>query len=479
MTGIWNLRFADCDPDHLAPPQAAIVPHILYLWLSDTAESWQKWEVFVQAWQAHPVMPVVVYMWFAFPESEQIKWQQRYPWIQFQPSLPPLSFKSFLSTATACVIPEDPGPNRTAFECALQALMLNRPVLVANITTPNEILREPYIQTAIPWNELTLQRIFLNWPQPTLPQARPYLQTLAIQWQWQWQRTCCLAQEHQWAEAATLGKSLLGKAYLDYHQLESLADWLHKGGEVALAKLIQQGLVDTLASATDVFQSLYHHETWITPERYNQMLMDAFRRCFEYLKTNRIEGWVLEFGTYKGHSARLFGQLMQEFELGEGLALYDTFSGLPAIDSSVDQNCYEVAQHNSWFYQSMAVDPNMDWLLQKKLAAAYPQLPVKVIKGHFAETLPQGLPIEPAALIHLDCDLYQSAATVLHALATKNLFQDGCLLILDDYHSNRANPLMGERRALQEFLTQQTGYHVSPFFGYGWGAEVFFVHTTV
>jgi len=65
---------------------------------------------------------------------------------------------------------------------------------------------------------------------------------------------------------------------------------------------------------------------------------------------------------------------------------------------------------------------------------------------------------------------------VLWALYNNNVFQDGCVLMFDDWNCNKASPNYGERKAFQEFLEKQDRYTSSLFFTYGFNGASFFLH---
>lgn len=203
---------------------------------------------------------------------------------------------------------------------------------------------------------------------------------------------------------------------------------------------------------------------------------ETFRRCFEYLCGARVSGDILEFGTLCGYSARVIACLMQEFSYPGRLCLYDSFEGLPQIASPVDQASYEVAANKVWFQGQMAVELGMDARIAQALSRIIPPSQLTVVKGFFEDTLPSRLPAGKAALIHVDCDLYSSAKCVLDALFAHGKLQDGCVLLCDDFNCNRANPQMGERRALAEAFGSQDRFTYSAWFSYGWHGQTFFVH---
>ena len=202
---------------------------------------------------------------------------------------------------------------------------------------------------------------------------------------------------------------------------------------------------------------------------------EAFRRCFEFLSAQRIQGDIYEFGTFKGYTARHLATLMREFDTQGCLRLFDSFEGLPAIKDHADLLSYEVAITKVWAHHVMEVSPELPAIIRAKLSALLSEDRVHVTKGYFEDSLTGLQPTGKAALIHVDCDLYQSTKTVLDFLISRDLLQDGAVLLLDDFNCNRANDSMGERRAVLEMLSGQYQYRVSRWFSYGWHGEAMFI----
>jgi hypothetical protein len=215
-----------------------------------------------------------------------------------------------------------------------------------------------------------------------------------------------------------------------------------------------------------------------TRERANLIYGEAFRRFFEYLSGTNVPGDVLEFGTMRGFTARIMATLIRDFRIPRKLYLFDSFEGFPAIGSVVDQSSYEVAVNKVWAKGGLDVGGlDMSVRVRQALAPLLPADGLQVIKGYFEDTLEANLPNHTkAALIHVDCDLYGSARYVLERIMARDLLQDGCLLVFDDFNCNRANPQMGERRALAETFANQDRFEYSPWFSYGWHGQAFFVH---
>lgn len=212
-------------------------------------------------------------------------------------------------------------------------------------------------------------------------------------------------------------------------------------------------------------------------EEVESMYQGVFKRCFDYLGASRINGPVLEFGTFMGYTARIIATLMKEIPYPQAeLILYDSFEGLPDPISAPDKGSYQVAQHRLWTRGQLMVLPHTPTRIKHTINQLIEPSRLKIVKGFFEDSLLNNLPNSPVAMVHLDCDFYSSTKYVLQELLNHQLLQDGCILVFDDYNCNRANPDMGERRALQEILEEQSRYKVSPFFSYSWHGQAFFVH---
>jgi hypothetical protein len=55
-------------------------------------------------------------------------------------------------------------------------------------------------------------------------------------------------------------------------------------------------------------------------------------------------------------------------------------------------------------------------------------------------------------------------------------FQDGCVILFDDWNCNRASPNYGERRAFREFMQEQNDFTSSAWFTYGYNGAAFILH---
>lgn len=151
------------------------------------------------------------------------------------------------------------------------------------------------------------------------------------------------------------------------------------------------------------------------PNRF-ALLDAAIRRA-------RHEGLWLEFGVYQGDSINFIARRARGVVVG-----FDSFEGLPALWTiSYARGAFTLAG------QLPRVEAN-----------------VRLVKGLFAETLPPFLKEHPdlgVSLLHVDCDLYQSAKDVLLALGPR--IHPGTVVVFDEFVTLYPDD---ESRAFREFL---------------------------
>lgn len=211
-------------------------------------------------------------------------------------------------------------------------------------------------------------------------------------------------------------------------------------------------------------------------DRADEIYGEAFRKAFEFLVGTGIRGDILEFGTFKGYTARLIATLIREFRYPGKLYLFDSFGGLPEVGSPIDQQSYEVAVNKAWFQGQGVLPAGIEVSIRSALQKIIPAAQLVIVKGYYEETLGVHLPASKAALIHIDCDLYSSTKCLLEKVLSNGILQDGCVIMFDDFNANRANPLMGERRALAEVVGGRDDFRYSLFFSYGYHGQAFFIH---
>jgi hypothetical protein len=115
--------------------------------------------------------------------------------------------------------------------------------------------------------------------------------------------------------------------------------------------------------------------------------------------------------------------------------------------------------------------------IRERLSEIIREERIFVHKGFFSETLKHP-PKVKASIVHFDCDLYQSTVEVFDGLTRGDVFQDGTVLLFDDWNCNKAHPNYGQKRALREFLEGQSRFIGSPWFTYGFNGAAYILHDT-
>jgi tetratricopeptide (TPR) repeat protein len=241
--------------------------------------------------------------------------------------------------------------------------------------------------------------------------------------------------------------------------------------------------LDEIITADQTYDLTKQCFVHLEPERGKAVYREAFLRAYEYLAAAGLVGEVLEFGVLGGFTARLQCEIMRDLMLFKQIHLFDSFEGLPDYTSAVDRDSYDIGVRNIWAdpmrfpddFVNHHLGGPVDVHIFKRLCELVSPDRVHIYRGFFSETL-SSMPAIKASLIHIDCDLYQSTREVFAALYEKDVLQDGCVIMFDDFNCFRANPNFGERRAFREFLEGQERFGATPFFTYGFNGAAFFLY---
>lgn len=199
---------------------------------------------------------------------------------------------------------------------------------------------------------------------------------------------------------------------------------------------------------------------------------DMFQDAVDYVDFEKVEGDILEFGVFAGMSLALFADIcrrrwVESPALPRRVAGFDSFAGLG-----------ETAHpHPRWEKGACLVNRGAHPFLPRgarmTAAAAFRlfklcRLPAPEIEaGEFAEVLPRviGSKYKRAAVVHIDCDLYEAARSALFQL--EPILQEGTVILFDDWFHYRADPAQGEARAFREFLDEHPAWVSVPYRVYG------------
>jgi O-methyltransferase len=205
--------------------------------------------------------------------------------------------------------------------------------------------------------------------------------------------------------------------------------------------------------------------------RSNQTIADMLLFAVEYAVGASVEGDVAEFGTMKGRTARVLAAAMAAFRHKGRLHLFDSFEGMPE-SSPVDAASWHVKEGHWAPGSCQGMGPKALRALCRKFLR---DDQIVIYEGWYKDTvktIPEGTKF---AVIHVDCDLYQSTVDALDPLFQRGIVSEGAVILFDDWNCNRAVCDLGERRAWRE-LSAKFRIEFSDGGDYSWGGHKFIVH---
>ena len=220
------------------------------------------------------------------------------------------------------------------------------------------------------------------------------------------------------------------------------------------------------------FRNIYYYKTFKLYKKSDEV--DKFSHILEsinYIKVAGSNGTILppvyfEFGCYSG---RTFSTAINsaKFLNIDNFQFYafDSFLGLPSTD---DQNIFKEGQFKFLKNEFKKIIKNKTGVL---LEDKY------IIEGFYEKSLKSeiALNLTKPGIIHLDCDLYSSTITVLKFL--KPILVSGSVLLFDDYYCYPVNENLGQKKAIEEFLKDNTNFQLKKWKAYSsFGQSFFFIN---
>jgi O-methyltransferase len=180
--------------------------------------------------------------------------------------------------------------------------------------------------------------------------------------------------------------------------------------------------------------------------------------AFEFQGINDVKGDYLEFGLWQGKTFTYAHRMKRRYRRHDMLLWgFDSFQGLPPIDDGHD---------NVWSPGEFACSESELRRILRRNGVTKDEY--RLIAGYYEESLDdrahRQLDGRTAAIVYIDCDLYQSTVHVLDFVA--RYLVNGSVVCFDDYYCYKAAPDQGESRALKEFLAANPGYQFLPWFDY-------------
>ena len=197
-------------------------------------------------------------------------------------------------------------------------------------------------------------------------------------------------------------------------------------------------------------------------------------KAMKYVGHSGIKGDYLEFGVWKGRS---FSKAyhMSRYVKSSSLAkmqfyAFDSFQGLPEITNVTDKTTGEFKRGD------YSCDlPTFKRILQDN---GVEMSRVVTVPGWYGEVLnektKQKLELKSAAIIFVDCDLYESAVDVLNFVT--DYVVDGTVIIFDDWFCFRGDPDRGEQRAFREWLARNHHVTATEWQTVSWKSKAFLLN---
>lgn len=163
--------------------------------------------------------------------------------------------------------------------------------------------------------------------------------------------------------------------------------------------------------------------------------------CMQWVSTHGIEGDYLEFGPFYSRSFICAYHFAQLYRLAHmRFYAFDSSHGLPLINPFCTGH-FTSALHN---FRNNLIQHGIDTNKVDIIPGWYTHMLTPILQKQ--------LPIRKAAVVWIDCDLYESTASALDFVTP--YAQDGTIFIFDDWFAFRGKPGLGQPRAFTEWLAQ-------------------------
>ncbi|OGM98201.1 MAG: hypothetical protein A2735_00640 [Candidatus Yanofskybacteria bacterium RIFCSPHIGHO2_01_FULL_41_21] len=241
-----------------------------------------------------------------------------------------------------------------------------------------------------------------------------------------------------------------------------------------MAKKIRQRIVnffiDILSKPSIRYRFLLPLSTLISKNPDEEILEKAMK----FAAHVGIGGDYLEFGVWKGRSfARAYHmrKYIKDAKLnGMKFYAFDSFQGLPEIKNEHDTSSSEFKKGD----YACDIGTFRHNLINKGVDLKE----VTIIPGWYEETLNEEtknkLSLKKASIIFVDCDIYESAVSVLNFIT--DYVVNGTIIIFDDWFAFSGDPEKGEQRAFKEWLERNPNIKAVEWQRVNWKSNSFILN---
>lgn len=182
---------------------------------------------------------------------------------------------------------------------------------------------------------------------------------------------------------------------------------------------------------------------------------DIFLGIARFAQINRpIDGYYFEFGSHGANTMRMAYDAFHHLFDWDYVA-FDSFEGLPEISEIDRQPIWEKGKLKTSEADFLDICDRH----------GIPRHKLHTVKGFYERSLnsdtAQRFAPAKAAVVYVDCDLYESTVPVLRFV--RPFLQIGTIIVFDDWNAFHGDPDRGERRAFREFRLAEPGLRFEDF----------------
>lgn len=212
------------------------------------------------------------------------------------------------------------------------------------------------------------------------------------------------------------------------------------------------------------------YSTRLLPDEVVNKKQEAMIYMFPALKTwGLTNGDYLEFGVYRGRAFIEAYKQANSLDIGNmRFIAFDSFEGLPEVKGrDADYKHFEKGQY-------ACAEKEFIEIIEE---AGVDMNRVLTVPGFFDSSLTQELKneldIKRAAVVWIDCDIYESTVPVLNFIT--DIITSGTFIAFDDWFSFGADPYAGEIRATREWLEKNKNITLEHYKDFGTSGRIFLV----
>lgn len=185
----------------------------------------------------------------------------------------------------------------------------------------------------------------------------------------------------------------------------------------------------------------------------------ALRNAVEYIYGARVDGDVIEFGVMSAYTAVALANAMMMFDgrmidhpTSRTLWLCDSFEGFPEATGRIDPETPMIIS-GAWG-PGTSRGPSAEGVYAL-VRNHIPADRLKIVAGWYRDSTQFfSQPDTKYALIHADCDFYESTMDALRPLFENGCLSPGCIICFDDWNANHAAREYGQRAAWRDLVEQ-------------------------